>query len=197
MQGRVESLVVELALANGELRRQYEEKEALSERLSLLLKALPAGVVVLDSAARLPSDSRLLDEPGPILLVSGPNAPERHDLAGRVEQISVPAPGGRLQLARLAFALAQRGHNEVLVEAGALLAGSFIAAGLVDELIWYVAPKLLGAAARPALALPEPAALDEVESWRWHSVERFGDDLRLILRPPLPAPTWSWTAGER
>ncbi len=51
LQGRVESLTAELAVANGELRRQYQEKEALSERLSLLLNALPAGVVVLDSAA--------------------------------------------------------------------------------------------------------------------------------------------------
>ena len=51
LQGRVESLTAELAVANGELRRQYEEKEALSERLSLLLNALPAGVVVLDSGA--------------------------------------------------------------------------------------------------------------------------------------------------
>jgi diaminohydroxyphosphoribosylaminopyrimidine deaminase/5-amino-6-(5-phosphoribosylamino)uracil reductase len=164
----------------------------LTVRLDGVEHATPERIV-LDSAARLPSDSRLLDEPGPILLVSGPSAPERRDLAGRVEQISVPAPGGRVQLARLAFALAQRGHNEVLVEAGATLAGAFIAAGLVDELIWYVAPKLLGAAARPVLALPEPPALDEVEMWRWHSVERIGDDLRLILRPPLPAPTWSWT----
>ncbi|MEO8410758.1 MAG: histidine kinase dimerization/phospho-acceptor domain-containing protein, partial [Propionivibrio sp.] len=53
LQGRVESLTAELAVANGELRRQYLEKEALSERLSLLLNALPAGVVVLDSAARV------------------------------------------------------------------------------------------------------------------------------------------------
>lgn len=53
LQGRVESLTAELAVANGELRRQYQEKEALSERLSLLLGALPAGVVVLDSAARV------------------------------------------------------------------------------------------------------------------------------------------------
>ena len=51
LQARVESLTAELAVANGELRRQYQEKEALSERLSLLLKALPAGVVVLDSSA--------------------------------------------------------------------------------------------------------------------------------------------------
>ena len=53
LQGRVESLTTELAVANGELLRQYQEKEALSERLSLLLDALPAGVVVLDSAARV------------------------------------------------------------------------------------------------------------------------------------------------
>ena len=53
LQGRVESLTAELAVANGELRRQYQEKEALSERLSLLLGALPAGVVVLDSAAQI------------------------------------------------------------------------------------------------------------------------------------------------
>ena len=53
LQGRVESLTAELAVANGELRRQYQEKEALSERLSLLLGALPAGVVVLDSAAQV------------------------------------------------------------------------------------------------------------------------------------------------
>ncbi|MBN8439122.1 MAG: PAS domain-containing protein [Candidatus Accumulibacter sp.] len=53
LQSRVESLTAELAVANGELRRQYEEKQALSERLSLLLNALPAGVVVLDSTGRV------------------------------------------------------------------------------------------------------------------------------------------------
>lgn len=53
LQARVASLTEELAVANGELRRQYEEKEALSERLSLLLNALPAGVVVLDGTARV------------------------------------------------------------------------------------------------------------------------------------------------
>jgi len=51
LQARVSSLTEELAIANGELRRQYQEKEALSERLSSLLDALPAGVVLLDSAA--------------------------------------------------------------------------------------------------------------------------------------------------
>jgi two-component system sensor histidine kinase FlrB len=49
-RARVQSLTDELAVANGELRRQYQEKEALSERLGLLLNALPAGVVVVDAA---------------------------------------------------------------------------------------------------------------------------------------------------
>jgi two-component system, sensor histidine kinase FlrB len=53
LQGRVASLTEELAVANGELRRQYQEKEALSERLSSLLDALPAGVVLLDAGARI------------------------------------------------------------------------------------------------------------------------------------------------
>jgi two-component system sensor histidine kinase FlrB len=66
LQRRVESLTTELAVANGELLRQYQEKEALSERLSLLLNALPAGVVVLDSAATVgeanPAAQRMFGE---------------------------------------------------------------------------------------------------------------------------------------
>lgn len=53
LQQRVVSLTAELAIANGELRRQYQEKEALSERLSLLLNALPAGVIVVDGSGRV------------------------------------------------------------------------------------------------------------------------------------------------
>ena len=53
LQGRVSSLTEELAVANGELRRQYREKEALSERLSSLLDAMPAGVVLLDALAHV------------------------------------------------------------------------------------------------------------------------------------------------
>lgn len=66
LQARVQSLTDELAVANGELRRQYEEKEALSERLGLLLNALPAGVVVVDAAGNIsqanPAASAMLGE---------------------------------------------------------------------------------------------------------------------------------------
>ncbi|HEY3325808.1 MAG TPA: ATP-binding protein [Novimethylophilus sp.] len=67
LQVKVEQLTQELAVANGELRRQYEEKEALSQRLAHLLSALPGGVVVLDVAGSVeeanPAALRLLGSP--------------------------------------------------------------------------------------------------------------------------------------
>lgn len=137
--------------------------------------------IVLDRQGRLPVSSRLLAEPGPVLWVTATGAPDRPDLEERVERLTLPDPGGRLHLPRLCFALAERGHNEVLIEAGPRLAGAFVAAGLVDELIWYLAPKLLGAQARPALLMPEPEGLDRLD-WRWQDVARVGEDLRVVLR---------------
>ena len=72
LQARVASLTEELAIANGELRRQYQEKEALSERLSSLLDALPAGVVLLDPAARI-----IAANPAAMAMF-GPDMPGRH-----------------------------------------------------------------------------------------------------------------------
>ncbi|GMU43991.1 MAG: riboflavin biosynthesis protein RibD [Lysobacterales bacterium] len=151
----------------------------LTVRLPGIEHATPERIV-LDRRGRLPASARLLTEPGPVLWVTAATAPDRPDLSGRVEQLTLPDPGGRLHLPRLCFALAERGHNEVLIEAGPLLAGAFVGAGLVDELVWYLAPKLLGNDARPALMLPSPS-LDALE-WRWQHVEQIGDDLRVLLR---------------
>lgn len=153
-------------------------------RLTVRLPGVAHGTperIVLDRQGRLPAGARLLAEPGPVLWVTAAGAPDRPDLGDRVEQLTLPDPGGRLHLPRLAFALAERGHNEVLIEAGPRLAGAFVAAGLVDELVWYLAPKLLGAHARPALLVPEPENLDQVD-WRWVDVARVGEDVRVVLR---------------
>lgn len=158
-----------------------DDDPRLTVRLADIEHATPERIV-LDTHGRLPASARMLDEPGSILWVTGPAAPERPELDGRVERIVLPAHAGRLHLMRLAFALGARGHNEVLVEAGPTLAGAFVAAGLVDELVWYFAPKLLGAPARPALTMPEPATLDDASRWRWHDVARVGEDLRVVLR---------------
>jgi diaminohydroxyphosphoribosylaminopyrimidine deaminase/5-amino-6-(5-phosphoribosylamino)uracil reductase len=91
---------------------------------------------------------------------------------------------GRIDLAAVMVVLAARDCNEVLVEAGPRLAGSFLAARLVDELVLYVAPSVLGDTARPLFALPEPLrSLDERYRFAFHDVQRVGDDVRLTLRP--------------
>ena len=113
LQGRVESLTAELAVANGELRRQYQEKEALSERLALLLNALPAGVVVLDSASTVseanPAALRML---GPTIVgsdwsklsvnrFSPTEAPEEWQLDGQrlsIGESPLDSAGGRILL---------------------------------------------------------------------------------------------------
>ena len=113
LQARVESLTSELAVANGELRRQYREKEALSERLFLLLNALPAGVVVLDSAALVSEANPVarsmlgLDVIGrdwPTLaqsLLSATDAPDEWQLDARrvaIAESPLDSAGGRLLL---------------------------------------------------------------------------------------------------
>ncbi|MDR1708770.1 MAG: PAS domain-containing protein [Candidatus Accumulibacter sp.] len=113
LQRRVESLTAELAVANGELRRQYSEKEALSERLSLLLDALPAGVVVLDSAATVgeanPAAQRMFGENlagGDWAAISGrllspADAPGEWQLGARrvsIAESPLDSAGGRLLL---------------------------------------------------------------------------------------------------
>jgi two-component system sensor histidine kinase FlrB len=113
LQGRVESLTAELAVANGELLRQYQEKEALSERLSLLLNALPAGVVVLDSTAAVSEANPVAQQLLGPAIVGGDwpalaaaklvqtDAPDEWQLATRrvsIAESPLDSTGGRLLL---------------------------------------------------------------------------------------------------
>jgi diaminohydroxyphosphoribosylaminopyrimidine deaminase/5-amino-6-(5-phosphoribosylamino)uracil reductase len=72
--------------------------------------------------------------------------------------------------------------NEVHVESGSKLNGSLLAAGVVDELLLYYAPSLLGDAARGMLNLPEFVALEQKISLRFNDVRRIGDDVRILAR---------------
>ncbi len=142
--------------------------------------------VLVDSAARLPASARLLATPGDILHVTRADARVRPELGEQVERIHCDAAEGRIDLARLMTQLAQRQCNELLVECGARLAGALIEARLVDELLLYVAPKLLGSRARAAFAMAGLAQIDDASRWDWHDIERVGPDLRLQLRPAEP-----------
>jgi diaminohydroxyphosphoribosylaminopyrimidine deaminase/5-amino-6-(5-phosphoribosylamino)uracil reductase len=137
--------------------------------------------VVFDARGRLPANAKLLTDDRPTLVFTaiGTSA-----LTGcRVEQ-SVTDAAGRIDIAAALQRLAALECNEVLIEAGPRLAGAFVASGLVDEIVLYVAPTLLGDTAQPAFTLPTPLrALDERARFSYHDVRQVGPDLRLTLRP--------------
>ena len=103
---------------------------------------------------------------------------------------SVPVVDERLALGTVLDRLGELECNEVQVEAGATLAGELVRQSLVDELLLYVAPKLLGDKARPLFELPELRALNEARAFTLTGTRLLGDELRLRLRPrvePVPA----------
>ncbi|MDP2810894.1 MAG: bifunctional diaminohydroxyphosphoribosylaminopyrimidine deaminase/5-amino-6-(5-phosphoribosylamino)uracil reductase RibD [Rhodocyclaceae bacterium] len=94
-----------------------------------------------------------------------------------------PEASGKVDLAALLETLAQRGINEVHVEAGHRLSGALLSEGLVDELLIYLAPTLLGDRARGLVALPEFVDLSERHDLDILDLRRVGRDLRILARP--------------
>ena len=88
-----------------------------------------------------------------------------------------------LDLHELLSQLSQRGLHDVMVEAGPRLAGAFLNAGLVDEILLYMAPMLLGDLARPLVHMPELVHLEQALNFTLFDVTQLGQDLRLRLRP--------------
>jgi diaminohydroxyphosphoribosylaminopyrimidine deaminase/5-amino-6-(5-phosphoribosylamino)uracil reductase len=110
--------------------------------------------VVLDSRRRVPASARVLSADAPTLLLHACGA-TGGELPRHAERAELPpAAGGGLDLPALLQLLATRECNEILVESGPTLAGAFLRQGLVDELVVYMAPRLLGSRARPVLELP-------------------------------------------
>lgn len=138
---------------------------------------------ILDSKLRTPAAARLFKEPGDVVIFAADDAPERADL-NQARMMSVPrAAAGGLDLARVLAELGRLQCNDVLVEAGPTLAGAFIEAGLVDELIVYLAPVLLGPDARPMLRLPPLERLADRVQFALQRTEAMGSDVKLVLRP--------------
>jgi diaminohydroxyphosphoribosylaminopyrimidine deaminase (EC 3.5.4.26)/5-amino-6-(5-phosphoribosylamino)uracil reductase (EC 1.1.1.193) len=108
--------------------------------------------VVIDSQQRVTPQHRLIAQPGETWLMR--TEADAQSWPPGVSQIEVPPRGEQLDLVAMMMLLGQRQINSVWVEAGAGLAGALLQAGLVDELIVYLAPKLLGNAARGLCALP-------------------------------------------
>ena len=144
--------------------------------------------IVLDTRLRTPPASRLLQVGGgEVLILTGVTSaddPRAAALAGHGARLeSLPMAAGRLALPAVLDRLGELELNEVLVEAGATLAGELLRQGLIDELLLYVGPRLLGPEARSLVTLPDPGALEHAPSFAFFETQQLGEDLRLRLRP--------------
>ena len=140
--------------------------------------------VVVDSRLSTPPDANLFSAPGAVLIYTAQMDRGRaRALRSRGAAIGVQAGAdGQVDLLGVLTDLAAQGVLEVHVEAGATLNGALLRAGLVDELLVYLAPKLLGAG--PGLAAIGPfARLEEGPALAIHSCRRIGSDVRLVVRP--------------
>ncbi len=142
--------------------------------------------VVVDSRLDAPLGARLFEAPGSVLVYAAHPTTERlAAFADRgIDVARVPGANDKVDLAAMLADLAARGINELHVEAGHKLNGSFVRERLVDEFLIYLAPKLLGAG-RDLAAFGPLTDLSEAVELRFHQVDRIGDDLRVLARPKL------------
>jgi len=136
--------------------------------------------VVIDRHAETPPAARVLAQGNALVVTAG----ARNDgWPAGVEALALPDAAGRIDLAGLMRELARRGVNELHVEGGARLNGALLASGLVDEVLHYVSPSVLGDPAHGMFELAAPlSSLDDRVALDWQSIDRIGADLRLIAR---------------
>lgn len=139
--------------------------------------------VVLDSELRMPLTMRIL-QGGNVLIYAAVRDKEKIaalEMAGATVSV-LPDVNGQVDLPAMLRDLAQRGCNELLLEAGSTLNGALLRAGLIDELLLYIAPQLLGDAARGMAQLGELTGLDQRIDLKWQDVRRIGNDMRITAR---------------
>ncbi len=135
--------------------------------------------VVLDSGLRMPQSARMLSLPGQTLICC---VRKRHkgDFEGlNVEVMSFPERDGRVDIDAVLGELASRGVNELLVEAGPELLGNMLDRQLLDELVVYQAPQILGSETRGMADTPGWTTLRDRRELQFTDVRRIGRDLRL------------------
>jgi diaminohydroxyphosphoribosylaminopyrimidine deaminase/5-amino-6-(5-phosphoribosylamino)uracil reductase len=139
--------------------------------------------VVVDSKLDIPLTARIL-QGGPVLIAAAVDAVEKADLlrSTGAEVLILPNHDGKVALKALLEELARRGINEVHAEAGFKLNGSLLREGLVDELLLYLAPCLIGHNASGLFNLPELTALAGKQTLAIRDVRQIGQDIRILAR---------------
>ena len=139
--------------------------------------------VVVDSKFSTPPGAKILSQPGRVLIATA-NEHYSEDIdSEHVEVVYVPASNNTIDLVALMDHLSQREINEVLVEAGPTLSGAMLQADLVDEILIYLAPKVIGSEGKGMFSLPGLDKLTDCVKFNIADVRQFGDDVRILLRP--------------
>lgn len=138
--------------------------------------------VIVDSQLRTPPTAKIA-QAGTLIVCAGLDAARAQALqqAG-AEIIALPGSDGKVDLQRLLQELAARGINELHVEAGATLNGALMQQGLVDELLLYMAPKLMGNPAHGLFDLPVLTGMDQAMTLDIRDITRVGPDIRIVAR---------------
>ena len=141
-------------------------------------------IALVDSKLDIPLDAHILKAPSGCFIYTCSQNYSKIEQLNTLGATVIPMPNvaGKVDLAAMLRDLAQRGINELHVEAGFKLNGSLIREGLVDELLLYQAPKLLGTGAMGIANFGPLTALSEGLALEWHDIARLGSDLRLIAR---------------
>jgi diaminohydroxyphosphoribosylaminopyrimidine deaminase / 5-amino-6-(5-phosphoribosylamino)uracil reductase len=152
--------------------------------------------VVLDSQLRMPLTAKVLS--GGVLIYTANQQPEKIAVLEKsgATVVVLPNQNGQVDLPAMLKDLAERGINEVLVEAGSILNGALLRAGLVDELVLYLAPQLLGDVARGMASLGELTQLDQRIELQWQDVRQVGNDLRIVAKVKSANPLSPPCQGE-
>ncbi len=141
--------------------------------------------VVLDPLLEISPSARLLTAPGTALVLCTASAKGRQLLlqAEGIETVCMPGEAGALDLGAVMDYLVKREINEILIESGSTLAGAALAAGLVDELVIYCAPHVLGDSARGLFHLPALVKMRERIELVFTDVRMVGKDIRICATP--------------
>ncbi len=145
--------------------------------------------IIIDSQLQTPADCKMLKHQGVnaglvlIVYVSDAQGNAAKLSQAGAELLHLPHASGRVVLQDLLLDLAKRGINEVLIEAGQRLSGAFLEAGLIDELILYFAPKLMGADARSMFAMSTLTSMQQVTDLHIEDIRQIGPDVCVRAKP--------------
>ncbi len=143
--------------------------------------------IILDTHLRCPRSANIFSVDGRVLIFSGESVDEKRysDLSEVAEIQSVKELSSGMDLEQILFRCASDGMNNLLIEAGPILTREFIERKLFDELIVYIAPKIIGEGGRRAFQVTSPETLSEVLGLKLTSLESLGGDIAMILVPDV------------